>query len=103
MVTEKKVRRKKIKSKTPRKYSITLSERIWIKDLPPTKIKIIESGFEEGKYLPFYKSSGTSVITSRKPPDFESLYLKKSEFQNYHPDLFRKPSTKKRTKKKEKK
>ena len=72
-----------------KKHNITSSEKVWIKDLPPIKIKAIESGFKDGKYLPFYTSSGTSVITSRKPPDFQELYLKKSEFQYYIPDLFK--------------
>lgn len=52
---------------------------------------------ERGKYLPFYKSSGTSVFTSRIPPDFKDLYFCPPEFKLYLPN-FPSSSSRKKTK-----
>jgi len=58
-------------------------KKIWIKDLSIEKKNQIKKRLKEGNFLPFYTKSGTSVFTSRVPPDFESLWYKEDEMKNY--------------------
>ena len=57
--------------------------------------RIISDLFKKGNHLPFYKSSGTSVFTCRKPPDYNDFHFKLPEFKYYVPKNFFQSSFKK--------
>lgn len=55
----------------------------WIKNISTKKKNQIKEELQKGNFLPFYTKSGTSVFTSRIPPDFESLWYKAEEMKEY--------------------
>jgi len=85
MSNYKKTSKQKRKKTSGTHYKIELRDKIYVSDLLAEDKRRIYSAFNQKKYLPFYKSSGTSVFTSRKPADFEDLYIKPTEFKNYMP------------------
>lgn len=84
-MTTKKKKVKDISSKEQKAVKNLLDGGKKVKDMPLKDQKAVKNLLDEGRYLPFYKSSGTSVFTSRVPLDFKDLLYQPKEWEYYIP------------------